>query len=206
VPADQPTSTFGVTDQTRKPITRAASALSQAINALATHHREEAEALPTAAGDLARAGNQAEEERARWGGDAARLEEMAADLRHRRSRLLDRLEALRDPLVDLGAEAQSLLPELALASFFVEPYKAEPAPRPISGIERDLNLADWVRILMMNVEWARKWTEIWVVEAVGPCYMLSITIEHPTAEATELRRSLEEAAGMLKRFLLRQYT
>ena len=58
----------------------------------------------------------------------------------------------------------------------------------------------------MNVEWTRKWTEISVVEALGPCYMLSIAIEHPTVEATELRKSLEDTCGMLKRFLLKQYT
>ena len=52
----------------------------------------------------------------------------------------------------------------------------------------------------------RKWTEVWVVEALGPCYMLSLAIEHPTVEATELRKSLEETCGMLKRFLLKQYT
>lgn len=204
--ADQPTPTFGITAETRKAVTRAASELSQAINALVSHHREEAKALPTAAGDLARAGNQAEEERARWGPDAARLEEIAADLRQRRSRLLDKLEALRDQLVDLGAETRSLLPEEALSTFFVEPYKSESAPRPIAGIEEDLGLADWVRVLLVNVEWTHKWTEIWVVEALGPCYMLSIAIEHPTVEASELRKSLEETCGMLKRFLLKQYT
>ena len=57
-----------------------------------------------------------------------------------------------DPLVDLGAEAQSLLAEDALSTFFVEPYKSESAPRPIGGIEKDLTLSEWVRILLVNVE------------------------------------------------------
>jgi hypothetical protein len=203
----EPTATYGVTRRTRKPITRAATELSQAINALAKHHRDETLAVPTSAGDLARARNaEASPEPEKWADDAARLEEIAADLRNRRDQLLERLELLRDPLIDLAREAHALLPEEALSSFSVEPYPHEPAPRPIAGIESELTLVEWVRILSVNVQWTRKWTEIWAVEAFGPCYMLSITIEHPTAEATELRKWLEDARDALKRFIYREYT
>lgn len=98
-------------------------------------------ALPTADGDLARARNaEAIPAPEKWTNDAPRLEEIAADLRNRRDRLLERLELLRDPLIDLAREAHALLPEEALSSFSVEPYPHEPAPRPIAGIESELTL------------------------------------------------------------------
>lgn len=59
----------------------------------------------------------------------------------------DHLTSLRDPLVDVADEAHSLLPEGAMRVFDAEPPKQPPAPRPISGIERDLTHVDWVKVL-----------------------------------------------------------
>jgi cobalamin biosynthesis protein CobD/CbiB len=42
------------------------------------------------------------------------------------------------------------------------------------------------------------------VEALGPCYTLSVVIEHATPEAARLRRNLQEARDHLKRFVQRQ--
>lgn len=73
---------FGITDATRKPLNRAASELTQAINALDRHDNDERAAIPQAAGDMARAGNENPgPERDRWAADAARLESIATDLR-----------------------------------------------------------------------------------------------------------------------------
>jgi hypothetical protein len=121
-------------------------------------------------------------ERDRWAADVARLESIATDLRLARGQLLERLTPLRDPLVDIADEAHSLLPERAMRVFDAEPPQEPVAPRPITGIEPDLAH----------------------VAALGPCYLLSTTIEHPTPEAMELRARLEQARDDLVRFINRE--
>jgi len=186
-------------------VTRAAAELTQAINALDTHDRAEREAMPTAIGDVARSGNMDPgPERDRWVADVARLESIATDLRLARAQLLEHLTPLRDPLVDVADEAHSLLPERAMRVFDVEPPPQPTAPRPISGIERDLTHVDWVKVLTQNLQWTRQWSQVWAVAALGPCYLLSTTIEHPTPEAMRLRTCLEQARDELIRFINRE--
>ena len=206
VTSHEPTAEFGVTEPSRKAITRATSELLSAIAGLREHHRDEGQALPSAAGDVVRAREPATGVADHdWTQEAARLEEIAADLRSRRHYLLGRFETVWDPLVDLAAEAHSLLPAEALRPY-PSPRQMEPAPEPIKGIEAGLTLVEWVRILALTVAWSTKWTEILVADALGPCYALSVLIEHPTPEARGLRTQLEESRDALKRLLLRAYT
>jgi hypothetical protein len=143
-------------------------------------------------------------ERDRWAADVARLESIATDLRLARGQLLERLTPLRDPLVDIADEAHSLLPERAMRVFDVEPPQQPAAPRPIAGIEPDLTHVEWIRVLTQNLQWTWRWSQVWAVAALGPCYLLSTTIEHPTPEAMELRARLEQARDDLIRFINRE--
>jgi hypothetical protein len=206
VTSHEPTPEFGVTEPSRKAITLATSELLSAIAGLREHHRVEAEALPSAAGDVVRAREQATGAAEHdWTQEAARLEEIAADLRSRRHYLLGRLEPMWDSLMNLAAEAHMLLPAEAHRLYPSPRYQMEPAPEPIKGIEDGLTLAEWARILTLTVAWSTRWTEILVTDALGPCYALSTLIEHPTPGALGLRRQLEQSRDALKRLLLRDY-
>jgi hypothetical protein len=115
-------------------------------------------------------------------------------------------QATARPLLAVADEAYALLPPDALRWWDPEPGPLEPASRALSGIEDELRLVDWVDILNRNLEWARRMSRTWVVTALGPCYLLSTTLEHPTYEAAQLRTGLEQARDELQEVLLPTFT
>jgi hypothetical protein len=78
--------------------------------------------LPVAAGDMARAGNEAPgPERDQWAEQAAQLGSIATDLSLKRDALLADLTPFQDRLADVVEEGHSLLPPNALRTFDATP-------------------------------------------------------------------------------------
>ncbi len=200
----EPTPNYGITDRTRKPVEIACAELSQAINAMSSHHAEELEALKKAAAalaaDSAATSTKFLDDRP-ISDHLARLEGIASDLRLARYSLLQHLEPLRDPVLDALEEAHSLLPEKALKVNDVRPRPLPPAPKPILGLE--LSPVERLKILLDTLEWSQGMSRHIAVQALGPCYLLSKVIEHPAPEAMAFRASLDEARDGLKVFMQR---
>jgi hypothetical protein len=187
----EPTANYGVTTRLRKPVELSAERLSRAINGLTAHHADEPKAVSAAAFDAL----------AHTEPDAARLARIAGELRAVRSKLLERLEALRDPLLDVAAEARSLLPADAQRSQYVQPDPQIPPPTPLLGL--DLEPHEQLRILLLNLEWTQDQSRRLALEAFGACSALAPLIEHPTQDATALRSNLDDALVRLGEFILR---
>lgn len=200
---NEPTPTYGLTQRTRKPVAIAAQEFLRAINGLDVHDRDERSSLPDAVAAVIKkdgldqiiAGETIQNH-------VARLEETAARHRLERGDLLDRLRTLRDPLIDVISEAQTLLPESAMRSRYIDPPTLATAPTPLTG--RDFPADQLLRLLTQALAWTQETSRYCVVEALGPCYLLTYVVEHHTDEAMSIRKSLEEAASDLKRFVQRR--
>jgi hypothetical protein len=185
-----PTPHYGITARLRKPVQLAAERLSRAINGLTVHHANESNAVSAAAFEALPLP------------DAARLARIANDLRAARSELTECLEELRDPLLDLVAEAHSLLPANAQRSPYVDPDPQIPAPTPLGGLV--LEPHEKLRVLLLNLNWTQDTSRWLALEAFGSCSALAPLIEHPTQEATALRNNLDGALVELREFILRR--
>jgi hypothetical protein len=171
---------YGITPRLREPVDRACGDLARAVDALSVHHASEAHAASNAGLDAMACA------------DSVRLSRIAADLRWDRE----------DLLADVVAEAHSLLADNAPRAKHVEPHPLIPPPRPVVGL--DLTEAEGVEVIRETVKWTQSVSRWLAVEALGPCYTLSVVIEHATPEAARLRRNLQEARDHLKRFVQRQ--
>jgi hypothetical protein len=185
-----PTPSYGITGRLRKAVGLSAERLSRAINGLTVHHADEPNAVSAAAFEALPLP------------DAARLARIASDLRAARSEVLERLAALRDPLLDLVAEAHGLLPASAQRSPYVDPDPQMPAPTPLAGLDLEPN--EKLRVLLLNLNWTQDMSRWLALEAFGSSSTLAPLIEHPTQEATALRESLDEALVKLREFILRR--
>jgi hypothetical protein len=126
---------------------------------------------------------------------------MAAELRSDREQLLGRLVILRDPLLDVISEAQSLLCDPAASVRHVEPPALTPAPQATLGLQSELH--QQLGLLVDTLKWTQDVGRSIAVEALGPCYLLSVVIGHPTPQARTLRAKLETARDHLTRFIQR---
>lgn len=185
-----PTPGYGITARLRKPVELSAERLSRAINGLTLHHANESISVSAAAFEALPVP------------DAARLARIASDLRAARSHVLEHLATLRDPLLDVVAEAHSLLPASAQRSAYVDPDPQMPAPTPLAGLELEPN--EKLRILLLNLNWTQDLSRWLALEAFGSGSALALLIEHPTQEATALRASLDESLVKLREFILRR--
>ena len=185
-----PTPDYGITARLRKPVELSAERLSRAINGLTVHHANEPNAVSAAAFEALPLP------------DAARLARIASDLRAARSDVLERLTTLRDPLIDVVAEAHSLLPANAQRSAYVDPDPQMAAPTPLAGLDLEPN--EKLRILLLNLNWTQDMSRWLALEAFGSSSALAPLIEHPTPQATALRENLDEALVKLREFILRR--
>ena len=200
---NEPTATYGLTQRTRKPVEIAAQEFLRAINGLDVHDRDERSSLPDAVAAVIKkdgldqiiAGETIQNH-------VARLEEIAARHRLERGDLLDRLRTLRDPLIDVISEAQTLLPGRAMRSKSVDPPPLVTAPTPLTG--GDFPADQLLRLLTQALAWTQETSRYCAVEALGPCYLLTYVVEHRTDEALSMRTSLEETTRDLKRFTQRR--
>jgi hypothetical protein len=191
------TPVYGITPRLRKPVELSAERLSRAINGLDKHHADEPKAVSAAAFEALDPSDAAG-----LAQDAARLARIAGGLREARTELLVSIATLRDPLLDLITEARSLLPANAQRPPYVDPDPQMPAPTPLAGLE--LEPAEKLRILLLNLTWTQDTSRWLALEAFGSSSALAPLIEHPTQEAAALRESLDEASAKLREFVLRR--
>lgn len=186
----EPTPTYGITARIRKPIELSAERLLRAINGLSVHHANESDAVSGAAFEALPLP------------DAARLARIANDLRDARSSVLAKLEALRDPLLDVSSEARSLLPQRGERPPYVDPDPQPPAPTPLTGLV--LQPPQKLHVLLQNLSWTQDLSRGLAREAFGSGSTLAPLIEHPTPEAGALRNGLDEVLVELRQFILRR--
>ena len=164
------------------------------------HHAEEPECLQRVedAFDAALSVSPANEQ-TMLGGLAGFIREAASSLRQRRGELVAELAPIRSALADLTLEAKDMLPENALSVANVEAHQTSESPWPLSGLTPTPQ--QWYQILVQNVEWTQAISYGAAAEALGPAYLLSKVIEHPSEVAMSLRSSAEAAVERLRKFM-----
>jgi len=193
---------YGLDGASRTWVTTACNDLSRAINTLEAHHGDEQPATDAAMARFMVTFDAAPESLPGRGlvlSHARSIEERAFTLRNQRRAVLDRLLALRAPIVDVLFEAHSLLGEDATFAAHVEAHRTTAAPK--SGAELDLEMPDRLRILEKTLRWSRQQTYGYAIAALAPCYALSHALAHPTREASDLSRALAEAREHLRTFI-----
>ena len=190
---------FGLSATTSKPAHIAANELSRAINALNAHHEREPAVWETNSSALRAGADSCDAAPPDAATRAEVLHQRAAALRASRADLLETLLPLREPLVDLLIEEHAMAAPGAMFTAHVEPRAPEDPPEAMGGV--DLDWPERLRVLDQTLRWTLRITRGTAGHALGPAYLLSYVIEHPTPDASNLRAAVTEARDELAALL-----
>jgi hypothetical protein len=190
---------YGLTESTRKPVRIACGALARAIGTLNAHHEDEETAFGEAvSGCIAKMDAAPEGDQELALRRVTQMERAAERLRGDRAVLLVGLLDLRPTLADVLIEERDLHVSTLFGADVESELTASP-PKRLGG--RDIPLGDRLYVLEATLRWTQQTSYGCVAVALGPAYLLSYVIEHPTPEASAFRKAVTEAQERLQTFL-----